>query len=185
MRVAAGVLLIIAAVFDFFGGLFYFGGGVMVGSMDKLAAMAEEQQKKQGKELTEEQKQQFEQYHEAQRNMKPEERAKMDTAARVAKAYGLLLLVMSGISIAGAVCLFRRRSVKFIVGASVVFLVVEVGSCVVLAVVTSGAAGLGATKVFFSVFGITGGILGLLGARQISIANAVPADLPPPLASQT
>jgi hypothetical protein len=40
MRVAAGVLLIIAAVIDSFGGLFYFGGGVMVGSMDKLAAMA-------------------------------------------------------------------------------------------------------------------------------------------------
>jgi len=184
MRVAAGVLLIIAAVFDFFGGLFYFGGGVMVGSMDKLAAMAEEQQKKQGKEMTEEQKQQFEQYHEAQRNMKPEDRAKMDTAARIAKAYGLLLVVMSGISIAGAVCLFRRRSVKFIVGASVASLVVEVGSCVVLAVL-GGGAGLGATKIFFSVFGITGGILGLLGARQIAIANAVPADMPPLLAPQT
>ena len=183
MRVAAGVLLIIAAVFNLFGSLFYFGGGVLVGSMDKLAAMAEEQQKKQGKEMTEEQKQQFEQYHEARAKMTPADQAKIDTAARVAKAYGLLLLVMCGISIAGAVCLFRRRSVKFIVGASIASLVVEVGSCVALAVL--GGAGLGATKVFFSVFGITGGILGLLGARQISIANAVPADMPPPLAPQT
>ena len=67
-----------------------------------------------------------------------------------------------------------------------VSLVVEVGSCVVMAAVVG--AGVGAGKVVLSAFGITGGILGILGARQISMANATPADLPPsspPMTPQT
>ena len=183
MRVAGGVLLIIAAVINLFAGLFYLVGGGMVGSMDKLAAMAEESQKRQGQQMTEEQKQQMEQFRDARENMKPEERAKMDAAARVAMAYGLLLLVTCGTSIAGAVCLFRRKAVKFIVVASALALLVEVGSCVVLGVFLGAVVG--ATKVMISALGIAGGILGLLGARQISMANAVPADVPPPLAPQT
>ncbi len=178
MRVAAGVLLIIAAVINLFAGLAYLGGGAIAGSMDKFAAMAEEAQKKQGKEMTPEQKQQLDQYHEAREKMTPEERAKMDSIARGIMGYGLLLLITVGTSIAGAVCLFRRKSVKFIYVASVVSLVVEVGSCVVMAAVVG--AGVGAGKVVLSAFGITGGILGILGARQISTANTVPADLPPP-----
>jgi hypothetical protein len=183
MRVAAGVLLIIAAVINLFAGLFYLGGGAVVGSMDKLATMAEEAQKQQGRELTEEQKNQFAELRDANAKMDPAQRAKMDTAARVAMAYGLFVLVTAGTSIAGAVCLFRRRGVKFIVVAAVLALLVEVIGCVVAAVILGAAVG--ATKLLFSAVGIIAGILALVGARQISIANAAPAELPPPMAVQT
>ena len=176
MRVAAGVLLIIAAVINLFAGLFYLGGGAAVGSLDKLAAMAEEQQRKQGT-LTEAQKQQYEDMQHARGNMTAEQRAKMDTAARVAMAYGLFMLVTAGTSIAGAVCLFRRRAVKFIVVAAALALAVEVIGCVVVGVVLGAA--LGATKLLFSAIGIIAGILALAGARQIAIANAAPLDAPP------
>jgi len=178
MRVAAGVLLIIAAVINLFAGLTYLAGGAVVGSAGKFARIAEEQQKKQGT-LTEEQKQQFDELHRRNATMRPEERAKMETGARSAMLYGLVLLVTVGTSIAGAVCLFRRRAVKFIVVASALALVVEVASCVVVGVLLG--KGLGASKLVFSAFGIIAGILGLLGARQIASANAAPADLPPPL----
>jgi len=54
--------------------------------------------------------------------------------------------------------------------------------CVVVAVVFGLAIGAG--KLLLSAAGIIAGILALFGARQISIANAVPVDGPPPLASQ-
>lgn len=180
MRVAGGVLLIIAAVVNLFAGLLYLGGGAAVGSIDKLATMAEEAQKKQQGELTEQQKQQFAEMHAARDRMDPAQRAKMDKAVRVAMVYGLFMLVTSGTSIAGAVCLFRRRAVKFIVVAAVLALVIEVSGCIVAAVVLGAA--LGATKLLFSSVGIIGGILALLGARQIA---AAPADAPPPMAAQT
>jgi hypothetical protein len=176
MRVAAGVLLIIAAVINLFAGLAYLGGGAMVGSMDKFAAMAEEQQRKQGT-LTDAQKQQYEDMQQARGKMTAAQRAKMDTGARIAMAYGLFMLVTVGTSIAGAVCLFRRRAVKFIVVAAALALAVEVIGCVVAAVFLGVA--LGATKLVFSAIGIIGGCLALAGARQIAMANAVPVDAPP------
>jgi len=182
MRVAAGVLLIIAAVINLFAGFFYLGSGAAVGSMDKLARIAEEQQRKQG-QLTDEQKQQYDELHEARAKMDPAERKKMDTAARLAMAYGLFLLVTVGTSIAGAVCLFRQKAVKFIVVAAALALAAEVISCVVVAVFFGAAIGGG--KLLLSSVGIIAGVLGLFGARQIAMAHAVPVDGPPPVAPQT
>jgi hypothetical protein len=178
MRVAAGVFLIFAAVINLIAGFVYLGGGAVAGSMDKLVTMAEEQRKRQGEELTEEEKQQFAQYNDARSKMSAADRAKMDTAARVAMIYGLFLLISVGTSIAAAVCLFRQRAVKFIVIASSFALAIEVIGCIAVGVIVGGAA-IGATKVLFSSPGIAGGILGLLGARQISLGRAVVADAPP------
>jgi len=183
MRVAAGVLLIFAAVFNLFASFAYLGGGLMVGSMEKLARIAEEQQKKQGT-LTEEQKQQYDDLREARAKMDPAQQAKMDTAARVSMGYGLFLLVTVGTSIAGAVCLFRQKAVKFIVVAASLALAAEVISCVVVAVFLGAAIGAG--KLLLSSVGIIAGILSLFGARQIAMANAAPpVDGPPPVAPQT
>jgi hypothetical protein len=179
MRVAAGVLLILAAVINLIAGFVYLGGGAVMGSMDKLVAVAEEQRKKQGQELTEDEKKQFSQYSDARARMSDSERAKMDTAARVAMIYGLFLLISVGTSIAAAVCLFRQNAVKFIVIASAFALAIEVIGCVAVAVIIGAA--IGATKILFSSFGIAGGILGILGARQISHGRAVVADGPPVL----
>ena len=45
MRVAAGVLLIIAAVINLFAGILYLAGGAMVGGAGKFAAMAAERRR--------------------------------------------------------------------------------------------------------------------------------------------
>ena len=70
MRVAAGVILIIAAVINLFASFGYLAGGALVGGAGKLTTMAEEQSRKQGRELTEEQKASFAQLNDASGKMK-------------------------------------------------------------------------------------------------------------------
>ena len=55
MRVAGGVILIIAAVMNLFAAIGYLGAGAMMGGAGKLTSMVEEESKKQGRELTDEQ----------------------------------------------------------------------------------------------------------------------------------
>jgi hypothetical protein len=174
MRVAAGVLLIIAAVINLFAGLSYVAGGAMVTSASKFTAMAEEAQRKKGRELTEEQKEQFAQLNQAQKQAEAD--PKVARTMRTMMGYGSFLLVTVGTSIAGAVCLFRRRAAKVIVASAVVLLVAEAIGCVTAAILLGRTALV--TKVVFSAFGIIGGIFGLVGAKQVSIANAPPADMP-------
>ncbi|HXU04184.1 MAG TPA: hypothetical protein VN903_24655 [Polyangia bacterium] len=175
MRVAAGVILILAAVINLFAGLGYMAGGAFVGGAGKMgAAMGsamEESAKKQGRELTEEEKKSLQQLNEAAGQAKA-----VNGVAGILLAYGLFLLVTAGTSIAGAVCLFRRRAVKFIVIASILAITAEVLSCVVVGAVAG--AGVGLTKLMFSLVGIIGGTFGIIGARQISAANAMPAAPP-------
>ena len=179
MRVAAGVLLIIAAVINLFAGILYVGGGAMVGGANKFTAMAAEAQRKKGRDLTDEQKEQFAQLNEAQRQTETDPKA-----ARVVRAmmgYGSFLLVTVGTSIAGAVCLFRRRAPKVIVATAVVLLLAEALGCVVAGVLLGRTALV--MKLFSSALGILGGILALVGARQVSLANERPVDdMPAPTA---
>jgi len=180
MRVAAGVLLIIAAVINLFAGIFYVAGGAVVGGASKFTAMAEEQQRKKGRDLTDEQKEQFAQLNQAQKQAETD--PKVGRAVRAMMAYGSFLLVTVGTSIAGAVCLFRRRAVKVIVATAVVLLVAEVVGCVTIGILLGRTALV--TKVLFSALGILGGIFALLGARQVSLSNAPPVDdMPMPTAT--
>jgi hypothetical protein len=176
MRTAAGVLLIVAAVINLFAGLGYLGGGAMVGGMGKLSEMAIEESKKQGHELSDEQKAQFAQMNEARKN------PAVGSAVRVMMAYGLFLLVTVGTSITGAVFLFKRKRVKVIVVMAALALVAELIGCVAAGVMVGG--GVMITKLVVSAFGLIGGILALVAARQISAANA-PEAAPPPLAAPT
>ena len=91
--------------------------------------------------------------------------------------FGVFLLVTVGTSIAGAVCLFRSKAAKFIIAASALAILAEVGSSVIFGTILG--AGVGAVKLAFSAMGLLGGIFGLLGARQILAANAAPIDAPP------
>src|SRR4051794_36126545 len=106
MRVAAGVILIIAAVINLFAAIGYLASGALVGGAGKLTNMVAEESKKQGRELTEDQKQQFAQINEAS--------GKMGGSAGALMGFGVFLFVTVGTSIAGAVCLFRRKAAKFI-----------------------------------------------------------------------
>jgi hypothetical protein len=179
MRVAAGVLLIIAAVINLFAGILYVGGGAMVGGANKFTAMAAEAQRKKGRDLTDEQKEEFAQLNEAQRQTETDPKA-----ARVVRAmmgYGSFLLVTVGTSIAGAVCLFRRRAPKVIVATAAVLLLAEAIGCVAAGVLLGRTALV--MKIFSSSLGILGGIFALVGARQVSFANAPPVDMPVPTAT--
>jgi hypothetical protein len=159
MRIAAGVILIIAAVINLFASIGYF----TIGGAGKLGAMVAEQQAKSGQQMTAESKEQF---------------AKLDQASKQLGASGsalmgfaVFLLVTVGTSIAGAVCLFRRKAPKFILVACVLAVAAEV----IGAVIIKFGAG--------NVLGLLGGILGLIGARSIMSGSAAPAGAPPPAAA--
>lgn len=170
MRVAAGVFLIIAAVVNLFGSFAYLAGGAVVGGAGKLQAMAEEASKNEGKELTDEQRKSFAQLNEA--------RAKMGGSAGALAGFGVFLLVTVGTSIAGAVCLFRRKAAKFIMVAGGLAIAAEVLSFVIVAAVLG--VPLGAGKVIFSLPGLLGAIFAFLGSRQIqAMSVAAPAGMPP------
>jgi hypothetical protein len=169
MRVAAGVILIIAGVMNLFAALGYLASGALVGGAGKLTTMAEEQSRKQGRELTEEQKASFAQLNDTS--------SKMKNVAGPLMGFGVFLLVTVGTSIAGAVSLFRRKAVKFVMVAAGLAIAAEVLSMVVVGAVLHLPIGFG--KVLFSSFGLVGGILGILGARQIAAMSAEPAVAPP------
>jgi hypothetical protein len=171
MRVAAGVLLIIAAIINLGAGLTFLGSGAAVGSMGKLASMAEKSSQEQGRELSEEQKAQLAEANQASKD--PE----VGKAARVAMAYGLFQLITVGTSIAGAVCLFRRRSPKVIVVAAALLLLAEAIGCVTAGVMFGPKVIV--MKLLFSAVGIIAGIFSLVGARQVAAASAEPAMAAP------
>jgi len=174
MRVAAGVILIIAAVANLFAAFGYLASGALVGGAGKLTSMAEEQSRKEGRELTAEQKASFAQFNDAS--------GKMKNVAGPLMGFGVFLFVTVGTSIAGAVCLFRRKAVKFIMVAAGLAIGAEALSMVIVGAVLGVPIGFG--KVLFSSFGLVGGVLAILGARQIAAMSAEPAEAPPPVAAQ-
>ena len=174
MRIAAGIILIIAAVVNLIAGFGYLAGGAVIGGAGKLSAMVEEQQKKQGQQMTDEQKKQFEQLDKAS--------SQLGVSPGSMMGLGIFLLVTVGTSIAGAVCLFRRKAVKFIMVAAGLAIGAEALSMVIVGAVLGVPIGFG--KVLFSSFGLVGGVLAILGARQIAAMSAEPAEAPPPVAAQ-
>jgi hypothetical protein len=85
--------------------------------------------------------------------------------------FGVFLLVTVGTSIAGAVCLFRRKAAKFIIVAAALALAAEVIASLII--------GFGIGKIL----GLAGGVLAILGAREIMVKDAAPAAAPPPAAA--
>jgi hypothetical protein len=173
MRVAAGVILIIAAVINLFAALGYIASGAVVGGGSKFTSMVAEESAKQGRELTEEQKQQFAQINAAS--------SKMSGSAGVLAGFGAFLFVTVGTSIAGAVCLFRRKAPKFILIASGIAIGAEILSAIIFAAVLGVPLGFG--KLLVSAIGLLGGVFGIMGARQIMAASGPPAGGPPPVAA--
>ena len=172
MRVAAGVILIIAAVMNLFASFAYLGGGALAGGAGKLTSMVEEQRKKEGREMTDDEKKSMAQLDAAG--------TKMSGSAGALAGFGVFLLVTVGTSIAGAVCLFRRKGATFAMIAAGLAIAAEALSFVIVASVVG--VPIGAGKVVLSLPGLLGGILGILGARQIQAMNAAP-PMPPPAAA--
>jgi hypothetical protein len=159
MRIAAGVILIIAAVINLIGAFGYTLGGAVIGGAGKLGAMVEEQQKKQGQEMTAEQKKSFEDLHKAE--------GQLGVSASALLGFGVFLFVTVGTSIAAAVCLFRSKAATFVMIAAGLALIAEVAGIVIIKFGVMNLPGL------------VGGILAILGARSIMARNAAPAGMPP------
>ena len=163
MRIAAGVILIIAALINLFAAIGYLTLGAGAGMAGKLTQMAEAEQKKSGQEMTAEQK--------AQMAKADEMLGQVSNSAGKFMGFSVFLFVTVGTSIAGAVCLFRSKAGKFIMVASILAIAAEVIGSVLI--------GFGPGKIL----GLLGGILGILGARGIMAKDAAPAAMPPPAAA--
>ncbi len=101
MRIAAGVILIIAAVINLVAAFGYFA----VGGVGKIAAMGAEEAKKDPSATADTK----EAAAKADAAMK-----QLGTSGGALMGFSVYLLVTVGTSIAGAVCLFRRKAAKFI-----------------------------------------------------------------------
>ena len=155
MRTAAGVLLIIVATLNLFASLFYF----TVGGAGKLASMAAEHERQRGHEARPEAEQNAEVLRQAP--------AQFGTTGGKLMAFGVYLLVTVGTSIAGAVCLFRRRAATFVIVSAALVILAEVISIVL---VKFG---------WRNIPGLLASVFALIGARSIIVMSR-PIDSAPP-----
>lgn len=147
MRVAAGVLLILAAVINLFASLGYLGGGAATSGLSDFSESALEAQMLEDGEMTAE-----------EASAAADFAGGMKGAGGLWMAMGVFLLVSVGILIAGAVFLFQSKNAKFATAAGVMALVGE---------------GLGMALTSFGVMnliGIVAGVLAIIAARSYGSA---------------
>jgi len=144
MRIAAGVLLIIAAVINLFASLGYLGGGAVTTGLGDIGESAIE-----ATMLA------------ADGDMTAEERATaaefaddMSGSGGLLMAMGMFLLVSVGILIAGAVFLFQSKQAQFALVAGIVALVAEVLG---MALTSFG---------IMNLIGLVAGVLTIIAARS-------------------
>ena len=152
MRIAAGVLLIIAAVLNLLASFAYLGGGAATTGLSDVSEQAIEAS-----------------LMEAESEMTAEEREAASEIAGNIKgaggmwmAMGVFLLVSVGILIAGAVFLFQSKQPKFAMASGIVALVAE---------------GLGIALTAFGVMNLVGlvaGVLTIFAARSYMSPAAAP-----------
>ncbi|MFK8010667.1 MAG: hypothetical protein AB8B80_01415 [Marinicellaceae bacterium] len=151
MRTAAGVLLIIAAVFNLVASLGYLAGGGLataVGSdgMNEVMNVAQQQS---GQQMTAEQKEQADKI-----------RSEAGSTGMGLMAFGVFLLVSVGILIAGAVFLFKNQKAQFIMVAG--------GMAIAAEAIGSMISTFGVTNII----GLVGGIMAIIAAKGMSGGSA-------------
>ena len=146
MRTAAGVILIIAAVFNLVAGLTYLGGGALTQGLSQASVIAE---------------------REAGDNMDADAKAAMNKMQNEVgntgmglMAFGVFLLVSVGILIAGAVFLFQNKKAQFILIAG--------GMAILAEVIGIFISSFGLTNLL----GLIGGILAILAAKSMGTGPA-------------
>lgn len=146
MRTAAGVLLIIAAVFNLVGSLGYIAGGAVSTNMESIATYAE---KESGETMSAEDKAALSEIQD-----------KVGGAGMGLMAFGMFLLVSVGILIAGAVFLFKNTKPNFIMVAGGMAIVAEV---IGILITTFGIT---------NIVGLVAGILAIISAKNMGIGSA-------------
>ncbi|WP_223788261.1 hypothetical protein [Marinicella meishanensis] len=148
MKVAAGVILIIAAVFNLFAGLAYLGGGAATSGLSSAMDSAVMQE-----QMTEAEKAEMERVQD-----------EVGGAGMGFMAFGVFLLVSVGILIAGAVFLFTNKKAQFIMVAGGMAIVAEV---IGILITTFGITNL---------IGLVGGILAIICAKSMGQPDAAPVE---------
>jgi len=146
MRIAAGVILIIAAVINIVAALGYLGGGAL-SSAGGASALSKALQEESGKSA-----------NTAETNAalaKLQQATDNAPSGKTLMGFGGFLLVTVVTSIAGAVCLFRGKAAKFIIVAALLAAGAEIGGIVLL---RFGAA---------NIAGLVGAVLALVSSRSI------------------
>ncbi len=141
MRVAAGVILIIAAIFNLLASLGYLAGGAATSGVASMADSAYVQ----SQDLTDEQKEEIE-------RVKDE----IGGSGIGLMAFGVFLLVSVGILIAGAVFLFQDKKPQFIMVAGGMAILAEV---IGILITTFGVT---------NILGLVGGVLAIIAAKSMS-----------------
>lgn len=150
MRTAAGVLLIIAAVFNLVAGLTYLGGGALTqGLSEGVSQVAVKAEQESGSQMTAEQKAEMEKFQD-----------EVGGSGMGFMAFGIYLLVSVGILIAGAVFLFQNKKAQFIMIAG--------GMAILAEVIGSFISGFGLLKIL----GLVAGILAILAAKGMGAGSA-------------
>ncbi len=149
MRVAAGVILIIAAVFNLLASLGYLAGGAVTSGAADLTEAAYMQ----GAELTDQEKKDIE-------NIKNE----IGGSGVGFLAFGVFLLVSVGILIAGAVFLFQDKKPQFIMVAGGMAILAEVIGILI--------TNFGVTNIV----GLVGGVLAIIAAKSMSNGVVSPVE---------
>lgn len=146
MRTAAGVLLIIVAVFNLIASLGYLAGGALTTGASEMAIYAEQQS---GDTITAEDKA-------ALAKVKDE----IGGSGIGLMAFGVFLLVSVGILIAGAVFLFQNKKAQFIM--------IAAGMAILGEVIGSLITGFGIMKIL----GLVAGIMAILAAKGMGGSTA-------------
>lgn len=156
MRIAAGVLLIIAAISNGLAGATYGLGSAATaaaGSEEAQKALAEGFNKQDTSKMTPEQKAQYE-------KMKSTLTARgnsdsLNTAAAGLGAFGIFLLLMLGLQIGGGVCLFMQKAAKYVMVVAVLGLAAEI----------IGPAVFGVNFGVMNIIGLVASVLAFLAAK--------------------
>jgi hypothetical protein len=155
MRIAAGIILIVAAIINVIAGAGYvLGGGVATVGGAVLEEAVKEGGKEAGADATEVAK-------------ASEEMSKVTSFGTGLLVFGLFLWVMFVLQIVGAVFLFISKSKMFIFVVAGLSVVAEV---VGIVITTFG---------WTNIFGIVGGVLAFIGAAAIGKAAAAPPPAAP------
>lgn len=152
MRIAAGVLLIIAAVINLFASLGYLGGGAITSGFSNVSETVIESS------MTESDSG----FTAAEVAEATEIAGGMQAAGGMLMAMGVFLLVSVGVLIAGAVFLFQSKQAKFAMAAGLMAIAAEL-------------LGIGLTS--FGIMNLIGLVAGVL---TIFAVRSYPSDVPDP-----
>jgi len=152
MKITAGVLLIIAAIFNLFASLGYFAGGAITTG---------------GAEYADSYMESVEQISSDDQESVEDVRDALQTGSAIGgglMVFGIFLLVSVGVLIAGAVFLFKDTNAKFIQIAGGVAILAEVIGIYIF------AFGI------MNVIGLVGGVLALIAAKTVGKISEAPEE---------